>query len=63
MLHYQGGEVSPKNTLERVFSTMPINPVSLASHLTISETNQVEKNAKGVWHDNMTQKCLLEVKF
>ena len=46
MLHYQGGEVSPKNTLERVFSTMPINPVSLASHLTISETNQVEKNSK-----------------
>ena len=27
-------------------STIPINSVSLASHLTKSETNQVEKNAK-----------------
>ena len=32
--------------LRKSFSTMPINPVSLASHLTTSETNQVEKNAK-----------------
>ena len=31
--------------LRKRFSTMPINPVSLASHLTTSETNQVEKNA------------------
>ena len=28
------------------FSTIPINPVSLASHLAANETNQVEKNAK-----------------
>ena len=46
MLHYQGGEVSPKKYLRKSFSTMSINPVSLASHLTTSETNQVEKNAK-----------------
>ena len=32
--------------LRKSFSTMSINPVSLASHLTTSETNQVEKNAK-----------------
>ena len=32
--------------LRKSFSTIPINPVSLASHLTTSETNQVEKNAK-----------------
>ena len=45
MLHYQG-EVSPKITLKKSFSTIPINPVSLASHLTTSETNQVQKNAR-----------------
>ena len=28
------------------FATIPINPVSLASHSTTSETNQVQKNAK-----------------
>ena len=43
MLHYQGGEVSPKNTLKRVFQQYQL---SLASHLTTSETNQVENNAK-----------------
>ena len=46
MLHYQGGKVSPKNTLKKSFSTISINPVSLASHLTTSETNQVKKNAR-----------------
>ena len=46
MLYYQGGEVPPKDTLKRVFSTIPINPVSLASNLTTSETNQVQKNAR-----------------
>ena len=49
MLHYQGGEVSPKNTFKKSFSVIPINPVSLASHLTTtstSETNQVQKNAR-----------------
>ena len=45
MLHYQGGEVSQKY-LKKSFSTIPINPVSLASHLTTSETNQVKKNAR-----------------
>ena len=29
--------------LKKSFSTIPINPVSLASHLTTSETNQVER--------------------
>ena len=47
MLHYQGGGVSPKNTFKKKsFSTIPINPVSLASHLTTSETNQVQHNAR-----------------
>ena len=46
MLYYQGGEVPPKDILKRVFSTISINPVSLASHLTTSETNQVQKNAR-----------------
>ena len=45
MLHYQG-EVSPKKYIKKSFSTIPINPVSLASHLTTSETNQVQKNAR-----------------
>ena len=35
----------PKH-LKKNFSTTPINPVSLASHLTTSETNQVKKNAE-----------------
>ena len=33
-------------TSKKSFSTIPINPVGLASHLTTNETNQVEKNAK-----------------
>ena len=37
--------ISPKQ-LKTGFSTIPINPVSLASHSTTSETNQVQKNAK-----------------
>ena len=32
--------------LKAGFSTILINPVSLASHSTTSETNQVQKNAK-----------------
>ena len=32
--------------LKKSFPTIPINPVTLASHLTTSETNQVQKNAR-----------------
>ena len=39
------GSISQKY-LRKSFSTMPSNHVSLASHLTTSETNQVEKNAR-----------------